>query len=899
MPAMYDPNYAPPPGLLTPSAYAQELFDPGSTSAPPPAAAGPGALGTAPVTNPESVAPPPAAAPAPAPAGPPVVGDSAVYGAQQLAAAPTTPAPAAPPPQEYAASPYSGYDTAPQAAPVADPYAANAYGGYDTTPQPAADPYTAPVASEVYGGPDTSYQPPMGHEQKYMVQHLQPASGQGMYYSALPYEHTAPPGRDTERPDPTRNTGIYDRAIPLPAAPGPIDGGEPARMGDDVRLMRVGADAVPVDPYEGIPNYREPGGDTLGLGYDPTASSPEAERVAYAEARQNAPAMGAAPYVPGRAPDSLVAHLYPDANWNQDPLMEGGEAIIGALPDGAVKDYLTLDPSIDPNAVGMGEAAMIAGGFGGKKPGANATKKVPGPVVKPVSASRTSGPAKAVTIKELEEAVGAEAVIGGETIPQNVTLRPNATGGKKIPKEVGPLRDVGGTTQPRVQPTTPEQAANIPVTVPLGPVTGSTNVPSSVIQGRQAAAQRANLKGTVAGNSNVPNPPLTSPPPPPITPPGWLRNVNYGPVRAPAPPPVLRGVGSQHLSEPGIPGILKAAFGLAALGGTGYAMDQAGMLTGPDTHAEYDTPMSDQLARAGAARNAAQSPVAEQEVDPAVDPYSGEALPHRTDLPPHAGTATTVAEITLGADGKHIVNETPASRFLLDDLSKKGANMRVLTAENADALIAAGLPEGIKGLVGKVVIPPDGWDEIMGGLATPSGDVPAVGVAVSDPYVADTTTSSGGGGGGSGWIPNKYGNRSSGGYSRGGGGYSRGGGGYSRGGGYSGGGYSGGGGGGGGFSGGGYDSGGGGGGMFPPGFPFEGDEFSNPIFARMGMNFGGFGGDMPSGMRSTSKRAKRSKTRKSKSSKSGKTSSSRYVTTNPGIRDTMSKAASKRTKKGD
>jgi hypothetical protein len=82
--------------------------------------------------------------------------------------------------------------------------------------------------------------------------------------------------------------------------------------------------------------------------------------------------------------------------------------------------------------------------------------------------------------------------------------------------------------------------------------------------------------------------------------------------------------------------------------------------------------------------------------------------------------------------------------------------------------------------------------------------------------------------------------------------------------------------------------------MFPPGFPFEGDEFSNPIFARMG--FGGFGGgmdlQMPSGMRSTSKRSKRGKTRKGKTSK---TSSS--MPTNAGIRSDVDKRVKKRTKK--
>lgn len=87
-----------------------------------------------------------------------------------------------------------------------DPYNSTPSGTYPSSPPPPP-----PVASEVYGGPDTSYVPPMGPEQKYLVQHIQP-SADTFHYTDI-RNAPPPPGPASEY------YGGEDSAWPEPGNP--------------------------------------------------------------------------------------------------------------------------------------------------------------------------------------------------------------------------------------------------------------------------------------------------------------------------------------------------------------------------------------------------------------------------------------------------------------------------------------------------------------------------------------------------------------------------------------------------------------------------------------------------------------------------------------------------------
>lgn len=182
-----------------------------------------------------------------------------------------------------------------------------------------------------------------------------------------------------------------------------------------------------------------------------------------------------------------------------------------------------------------------------------------------------------------------------------------------------------------------------------------------------------------------------------------------------------------------------------------------------------------------------------------------------------------VAEIELTEEGRPQVTEATVDPFMMRQLADAGAQVRNLSPEDADALIAAGVTENVKGLVNKLVILPPEWQAILGS----SGDTLTDVQDVTAPLMAADTSGGGSGSGGG----SRGGYRGGGSY-RSGGGSSRGGGGYSRGGSY---------------GGGGYGSSGGGGGYpafdvgglnLPPGFGgpdgfmsgFMDGAFDSPVF---------------------------------------------------------------------
>jgi hypothetical protein len=311
---------------------------------------------------------------------------------------------------------------------------------------------------------------------------------------------------------------------------------------------------------------------------------------------------------------------------------------------------------------------------------------------------------------------------------------------------------------------------------------------------------------------------------------------------------------------------------------------------GPNAARIIDTRMRDQfrdLADPYADPNAvaAQEPTGKNQTpaDTAVDPYGGEPYP------PRSASAGSVTMTVVGPDGKAAQMNIAGHPNMLARHQEAGGGMRTMTEADVAALREAGIKISDAAardfLIGKMVAYGPDWAAALGdGGAEGEALLDVQGVDVADPYVADTSGGSSGGGGRP-WV--NYGRSGGGGYSnRGGGGYSRGGGGgYSNGGGYS----------GGGDLPAGFGS---GGGMFPEGFPFDGDEFDNPIFARMGTQ----GGRLNSAMRV---KGKRSRSGRMRSGKRGKVNASgpvnpnapEGVPTNESIRDEVDTSVKKRTKK--
>jgi hypothetical protein len=209
---------------------------------------------------------------------------------------------------------------------------------------------------------------------------------------------------------------------------------------------------------------------TLGLGYNPSAIDPEAERVAFAEERRNAPAMGAAPYIPrSGASSDLENSLRGEINLMEDAFFPAYEL----LPP-EVQESLEPGPpgGFPEGTAGVAEMANIWGGFGG-------------------------GPAgrRAATINAADDAIAARAA------------RPSAPARGRVMEEaldvasdtnVG-LVDAQGNSLPRI-------AGPEPIPVPPQTMTGNAVMPNRVTYPNPR---------TMTGNSVVPSEPTFRPAPPP------------------------------------------------------------------------------------------------------------------------------------------------------------------------------------------------------------------------------------------------------------------------------------------------------------------------------------------------------------------------------------------------
>jgi hypothetical protein len=477
---------------------------------------------------------------------------------------------------------------------------------------------------------------------------------------------------------------------------------------------------------------------------------------------------------------------------------------------------------------------------------------------------------------------------GGKALPKEIILEPAVTGGERLPRTVTAephaptLVDAQGNPLPRVQEPVLRKAGEWG-SGEAAPVTGKTNVTTP-----HYIPPRERLTSARWGSSD-PNAGIPAPPPDPLAA-SYVRNVSY-PQSFNQRPPVLRGTGAQYLGEP-LPGGLKVAgaAGLVGLAGLGAAATSGRLAPSLDPEvagdsAPYPRLPTDYAINTGTAKyprpasreqEPAATPQAPTAQEAARDPYAkyGGERGKRSDI----NTLPAVPVLSLNPEtGAPELSLNPETGEALPGSvaagSAEASRAKVVTQEDIDALRAAGMD-----------ISDDAARDLLIGkrIALPVLD-PALqveGVTLPETYVGPAA--SGSGGGGRPWV-----NYGSGGGSRrsyGGGGYSGGGGG-----GY--GGY-------GGYSGG--DDFGSGGGMFGPGFPFDGDAFSNPIFARMGM---GRSGGMSSAMRAKGKRGKSSRMR---SGKRGPMSASPVdlkaaVPSNAGIRDEVETTVKKRSKskKGD
>jgi hypothetical protein len=850
-----DPNAVPQPGLgggiMTPTVYAQELFDPGSSTAPPPAVA---------------------------------------------------------PQQQYAPVEPGMYE---------DPYAA---------PGQYAEQAPAPATYI----PGSTYVPDYGQEPL--------GSPYGQYN---PQPLSAPPGRDTEVPDPTADPyGVYTNVVKYGSPmTGPTTGGRtatPMAVGDsyprtDLRqsggqLGQVGAGVSPMglgDPYapnevgQGLAPYGAPQrpltpsmlyggpsqfannmqpGDIRRDVLHPAADDPYAAYGGQRSDIMTLPAQQPAVYQPpvmdpyeGPAPPPGTASAsYPggfdaagqrslDATYGQGAGYDGTNPLVnqGLQLAGDVDAWMSSPEGLDTISGFAGPGGGMRGGITrGFGPGAALLKDA----------------ALNVARNEADNLIASHAARtakGGKALPKEIILEPAVTGGERLPRTVTAephaptLVDAQGNPLPRVQEPVLRKAGEWG-SGEAAPVTGKTNVTTP-----HYIPPRERLTSARWGSSD-PNAGIPAPPPDPLAA-SYVRNVSY-PQSFNQRPPVLRGTGAQYLGEP-LPGGLKVAgaAGLVGLAGLGAAATSGRLAPSLDPEAAaraqvepgmYEDPYSGP-GRYAPPAVAAQEPAATTQAptaqEAAPDPYAayGGERGKRSDI----NTLPAVPVLSLNPEtGAPELSLNPETGEVLPGSVAAGSaaasRAKVVTQEDIDALRAAGMD-----------ISDDAARDLLIGkrIALPvlDGALQVDGVTVPDPYVAPAA--SGGGGGG-------YTRRSS-----GGGGYSRGGGGYSRG--------SGGGGGGGSY--GGYSGGddfGSGGGMFGPGFPFDDDAFSNPIFARMGMGRGGSSG-MSSAMRV---KGKRSKTSKVRSGKRGPMSASPVdlkaaVPSNAGIRDEVETTVKKRSKskKGD
>jgi hypothetical protein len=472
----------------------------------------------------------------------------------------------------------------------------------------------------------------------------------------------------------------------------------------------------------------------------------------------------------------------------------------------------------------------------------------------------------------------ARTVKGGKAKPREITLEPPVVDAPvQRPRDVRLLPDSGeglvdakGNPLPRVQEPVLRKAGEWG-SGETAPVTGKTNVTTP-----HYIPPRERLT-TARWGSSDPNAGIPAPPPDPLAA-SYVRNVSY-PQSFNQQPPVLRGAGAQYLGEP-LPGGLKVAgaAGLVGLAGLGAAATSGRLAPSLDPEvasAENPYPRlpTDYEINTGTAKyprpaSREQEPAATTQAptaqEAAPDPYAayGGERGKRSDI----NTLPSVPVLSLNPEtGVPELSQTAAG-------NADASRAKLVTQEDIDALRAAGME-----------ITDDAARDLLIGkrVALPvlDGALQVDGVTLPETYVGPAA--SGSGGGGRPWV--NYGS---------GGGSRRS---------YGGGGYSGGGGGGGGYGGyGGYSGGddfGSGGGMFGPGFPFDDDAFSNPIFANMGMS--GRMGGRGSAMRV---RGKRSKTSKMRGGKRGPMSASPVdlkaaVPNNAGIRDEVETTVKKRTRK--
>jgi hypothetical protein len=839
-----DPNAVPQPGLgggiMTPTVYAQELFDPGSSTAPPPAAAPqqyapvePG-MYEDPYVAPGQYADPyqQPLAPAGTPAPPTTTVDYPTAG-----------------PQGNVGQPYDYGQQIPSSTPVAQP-----------------DPYRTPVDQHV---------------------------GLGWPYARTAQELNEPPyfirpGYDVERSNPYQDrTGAYAAATPLQ------QGG--ALVGEDAvrQPAMVGSDAVQpraASTYYGGPsqfaNNMQPG-DIRRDVLHPAADDPYAAYGGQRSDIMTLPAQQPAVYQPpvmdpyeGPAPPPGTASAsYPggfdaagqrslDATYGQGAGYDGTNPLVnqGLQLAGDVDAWMSSPEGLDTISGFAGPGGGMRGGITrGFGPGAALLKDA----------------ALNVARNEADNLIAsrvARTATGGKAKPREITLEPPVVDAPvQRPRDVRLLPDSGeglvdakGNPLPRVQEPVLRKAGEWG-SGETTPVTGKTNVTTP-----HYIPPRERLT-TARWGSSDPNAGIPAPPPDPLAA-SYVRNVSY-PQSFNQRPPVLRGAGAQYLGEP-LPGGLKVAgaAGLVGLAGLGAAATSGRLAPSLDPEvasAENPYPRlpTDYEINTGTAKyprpaSREQEPAATTQAptaqEAAPDPYAayGGERGKRSDI----NTLPSVPVLSLNPEtGVPELSQTAAG-------NADASRAKLVTQEDIDALRAAGME-----------ITDDAARDLLIGkrVALPvlDGALQVDGVTLPETYVGPAA--SGSGGGGRPWV--NYGS---------GGGSRRS---------YGGGGYSGGGGGGGGYGGyGGYSGGddfGSGGGMFGPGFPFDDDAFSNPIFANMGMS--GRMGGRGSAMRV---KGKRSKTSKMRGGKRGPMSASPVdlkaaVPNNAGIRDEVETTVKKRTRK--
>jgi hypothetical protein len=831
-----DPNAVPQPGLgggiMTPTVYAQELFDPGSSTAPPPAAAPqqyapvePG-MYEDPYVAPGQYADPyqQPLAPAGTPAPPTTTVDYPTAG-----------------PQGNVGQPYDYGQQIPSSTPVAQP-----------------DPYRTPVDQHV--GLDWPYARTAQelNEPPYFIR----------------------PGYDVERSNPYQDrTGAYAAATPLQ------QGG--ALVGEDAvrQPAMVGSDAVQpraASTYYGGPsqfaNNMQPG-DIRRDVLHPAADDPYAAYGGQRSDIMTLPAQQPAVYQPpvmdpyeGPAPPPGTASAsYPggfdaagqrslDATYGQGAGYDGTNPLVnqGLQLAGDVDAWMSSPEGLDTISGFAGPGGGMRGGITrGFGPGAALLKDA----------------ALNVARNEADNLIAsrvARTATGGKAKPREITLEPPVVDAPvQRPRDVRLLPDSGeglvdakGNPLPRVQEPVLRKSGTTPASRMVEGTTPPEASPGSTRSSRMVEGQ-------------------TPAQAPPLPPPTQQQIANQQAIGAGIKGAVgnanatgIGGLARAAADQAGHP-VLKALGLLGGVGAAAYGASQGAIQVMPDDQAaaQGDTRMRDQFrALADPYRDpnavAAQEPAgknqAPQDQEAAPDPYAayGGERGKRSDI----NTLPAVPVLSLNPEtGEVLLSQTAAG-------NADASRAKLVTQEDIDALRAAGME-----------ITDDAARDLLIGkrVALPvlDGAIPVDGVTLPETYVGPAA--SGSGGGGRPWV--NYGS---------GGGSRRS---------YGGGGYSGGGGGGGGYGGyGGYSGGddfGSGGGMFGPGFPFDDDAFSNPIFANMGMS--GRMGGRGSAMRV---KGKRSKTSKMRGGKRGPMSASPVdlkaaVPNNAGIRDEVETTVKKRTRK--